>query len=68
MIFLSNSFFSYLMKMKNKKQTVFRFPFCYKNKKQKIALKIQIENLLNMKKVVSYLIFVFCIERITNKI
>ena len=48
--------------MKNKKLTVFRFPFCYENEKRTRALKIQSKNLLNMEMVVNYLNFVFHIK------
>ena len=37
------------MKTKNKKRTVFRFPFFYENEKRMRALKIQSKNVLNMK-------------------
>ena len=50
------------MKMKNEKQTLFRFPFFYENEKPMKILKIQRKNLLNMKMVVNYLNFVFLIE------
>ena len=45
--------------MKNIKRTVFHFPFFYENEKQMKVLKIQRKNLLKMKRVVSYLNFVF---------
>ena len=47
------------MKTKNKKRTVFRFPFFYENEKRMRALKIRSKNLLNMKMEVNYLNFVF---------
>ena len=47
------------MKMKNEKQTVFRFPIFYANEKRMKVLKIQRKNLLNMKIVVDYSNFVF---------
>ena len=50
------------MKMKNEKQTVFRFLFFYENEKRMRVLKIQSKTLLNMKMVVQYLNFVFHIE------
>ena len=50
------------MKMKNEKQTVFRFPFFYENEKRMRVLKIQSKTLLNMKMVGKYLNFVFHIE------
>ena len=50
------------MKTKNKKQTVFRFPFFYENEKRLKALKIQNKNLLNMEMVVNYLNFFFLTE------
>ena len=50
------------MKMKNEKETVFRFPFSYENEKRMKVLKIQRKNLLNMKMVVNYLNFVFLID------
>ena len=50
------------MKMKNEKQTVFRFLFFYENEKRMRVLKIQSKTLLNMKMVVKYLNFVFHIE------
>ena len=50
------------MKMKNKKRTVFRFPFFMKNKKRMRPLKVQSKNLLSMKIVVNFLNFVFHIE------
>ena len=56
---LSNSFFNFFMKMKNEKQTVFRFPIFHENEKRRKVLKIQRKNLLNMKIVVDYLNFVF---------
>ena len=62
LICLSNSFFNFLIKMKNEKRTVFRFPFFYENEKQMKVLKMQRKTLLNMKMVVSYLNFVFFIE------
>ena len=62
LICLSNSFLNFLIKMKNEKQTVFRFPFFYENEKRIKVLKIQRKNLLNMKMVASYLNFVFFIE------
>ena len=34
------------MKMKNKKQNVFHFPFFYENKKRMRALKIQSKNFI----------------------
>ena len=62
LICLSNLFFNFFIKMKNKKRTVSRFPFSYENEKRMKVLKIQRKNLLNMKMVVSYLNFVFFIE------
>ena len=62
MICLSNSLFDFLIKMKNVKRTVFRFPFFYENEKRMKVLKIQRKNQLNMKMVVNYLNFVFLIE------
>ena len=62
LICLSNSFFNFFIKMKNEKQTVFRFPFFYENEKRMKVLKIQRKNLLNTKMVVSCLNFVFFIE------
>ena len=59
---MSNSFFNFFIKMKNKKQTVFRFPFFYENEKRLKALKIQNKNLLNMEMVVNYLNFFFLTE------
>ena len=50
------------MKVKNQRQTVFRFPFFYKNEKRMRVLKSQNKTLLNMKMVVKYLNFVFHIE------
>ena len=55
-------FFNFFIKKKNEKGTVFRFPFFYENEKRIEVLKIQRKNLVNMKMVVSYLIFVFFIE------
>ena len=62
LICLSNSFFNFFIKMKNEKQTVFRFPFSYENEKRMKLLKIQRKNLLNMKMVVNYLNFIFLIK------
>ena len=62
LICLSNSFFNFFIKMKNEKQTVFRFPFFYEDEKRMKVLKIQRKNLSNMKMIVSYLNFVFFIE------
>ena len=62
LICLSNSFFNFFIKMKNEKQTVFCFPAFYENEKRMKLLKIQKNNLLNMKMVVSYLNFVFFIK------
>ena len=62
LIFLSNSFFNSLMKMKNEKWTVFRFPFFCENEKRMRLLKFQSKTLLNMKMVLKYLNFVFNIE------
>ena len=62
LIYLSNSFFNFFIKMKNEKRPAFRFPFFYENEKQIKVLKIQRSNLLNMKMVVSYLNFVFFIK------
>ena len=39
LICLSNSFFNFFIKMKNEKQTVFRFPFSVENKKRMKYLK-----------------------------
>ena len=50
------------MKTKNEKRTVFRFPFFYENVNQMKVLKIQTNNLLNMKMTVNYLNLVFRIE------
>ena len=58
-IFLSNFFFDFFTKMKNKKQTVFVFHFFMKMKKGMTALQIQSTNLSNMKIVVNYLNFGF---------
>ena len=66
LICLSNSFFNFLIKMKNEKRTVFRFPFFYENEKQMKVLIIQRKNLLDMKMVVSYLNFVFFIKVTAN--
>ena len=41
------------MKMRNEKQTVFRFPFFYENEKRMRVLKIQIKNLLDLKIVIN---------------
>ena len=41
------------MKMKNRKQTIFRFPLSYENEKRMNALKINSKNLLNMRIVMS---------------
>ena len=41
------------MKMKNEKQTVFRFPFFFENEKRMRALKIQSKNHFDMKIVVN---------------
>ena len=62
MVCLSNSLFDFLIKMKNVKRTVFRFPFFYENEKRVKVLKIQRKNQLNMKMVVNYLNFIFLIE------
>ena len=62
LICLNNLFFNSFMKTKNKKQTVFRFPFFYENEKRLKALKIQNKNLLNMEMVVNYLNFFFLTE------
>ena len=62
LICLSNLFFNFFIKKKNEKRTVFRFRFFYENEKRIKVLKIQRKDLLNMKMVVSYLIFVFFIE------
>ena len=59
LICLSNSFFSFFIKMKNEKRTVFCFPFSYEHEKRMKLLKIQRKNILNMKIVVNYLNFVF---------
>ena len=66
LIFLSNSFFNFFMKIKNEKWTAFRFPFFYENEKRMRVLKIQSKTLLNMKMVVKYLNFVFHIEAKTK--
>ena len=50
------------MKTKNKKRTLFPFPFSYENIKRMKVLKIQTKNLLNMKMAVNYLNFVFRVE------
>ena len=62
LICLSNLFFNFFMKMKNKKRSVFRFPIFCENEKRIKVLKIQRKNLLNMKMVVNYLNFVFLNE------
>ena len=56
---LSNPFFNSFMKMKNRKWSVFRFPFVLWKWKMNGVLKIQRKTLLNMKMVVKYLNFVF---------
>ena len=55
LIFLSNSFFNFFMKMKNEKRTIFCFPFFLWNGKANEGIKIQRKDLLNMKMVVNYL-------------
>ena len=67
LVYLSNSFFNFFIKMKDEKRTVFRFPFFYENEKRMKVLKIQRKSLLNMKMVVNYLNFVFLIK-VTEKI
>ena len=62
LICLSNSFFNFFIKMRNEKRTVFRFPFFCENEKRIKVSKIQRNNLLHMKMVVSYLNFVFFIK------
>ena len=49
LICLSNLFFNFFIKMKNEKQTVFRFPFFYENEKRMKVFKIETKNLSNMK-------------------
>ena len=63
LICLSNSLFNFFIKMKNEKQTVFRFRFFYESEKRIKVLKIHRKNLLIMKfEFENYLDFVFFIE------
>ena len=43
LIFLSNSFFNFFMKMKKEKWTVFRFPFFYEKEKRMRVLKFEVK-------------------------
>ena len=43
LIFLSNSFFNFFMKMKKEKWTVFRFPFFYEKEKRMRVLKFKVK-------------------------
>ena len=63
LICLSNSLFNFFIKMKNEKQTVFRFRFFHESEKRIKVLKIHRKNLLIMKfEFENYLDFVFFIE------
>ena len=59
LIFLSNLFFN---ENENQKNNCNSFSAFYEDEKRMRALKIQSENLLNMKIVVNYLSFVFHVE------